>query len=144
MSNRIAIGKLLKAAKSCKSLEHAIVEGAVAAAKETERLIAEGFREQKSPYGRRWPARKDPKSGSHPILDKTGKLKRSWSVKARGKGLLIRTTGVDYARYHQSGTKRMPARRMVPEGKLPPKWSKLIGAHVARALGVKLRRGGFR
>jgi len=142
MSNSIAIGKLLVAAKACESLQHALTEGAVAAAKETERLIAEGFKNEKSPYGRKWPARKD--KLPHPILDKSGRLKRSWSVKAQGKRILIRTYGVDYAKYHQSGTKRMPARRMVPEGKLPPKWAKLIGARVARALGVKLRKGGFR
>jgi len=144
MSNSIAIGKLLVAAKACGSLDEALTEGGVAAAKETERLIADGFKNEKSPYGRKWPARKDPRSGSHPILDKSGRLKRSWSVKHEEPRILIRTTGVDYAKYHQSGTRRMPARRMIPEGKLPPKWAKLIGARVARALSEMLRKGGFR
>jgi phage virion morphogenesis protein len=100
-------------------------------AKETLNLIEEGFRDQSDPYGNRWAALKAPRRrgkargrtrGGHRILSDTGGLKRFRVQRADGAGFKIAAT-VDYAVYHQSGTRKMVARRVVPdESGLPPAW----------------------
>jgi phage gpG-like protein len=57
---------------------------------------------------------------AHPILVRSGALKRSWLDRGHGKHILESTrkyidfgTKVPYAIYHQTGTRKMKARKMV-------------------------------
>jgi len=57
-----------------------------------------------------WQPRK--KSYPWPILEKTGKLKNTWNSKIENKKLTI-SSPIEYATYHQFGTPKMPARKIV-------------------------------
>jgi phage gpG-like protein len=60
--------------------------------------------------GAAWPPRKD--NLPHPLLDKTGKMKRAAITggSADDRELVATVADVPYATYHQTGTKRMPKR----------------------------------
>lgn len=85
-------------------------------------LTAQGFRDQADPYGSKWRGKKRP-DGRAILVGKTARLRRSWHrVRVDSRGFRI-ATGVTYGSYHQLGTSRMVARKMVPDpGALPPKW----------------------
>jgi len=90
-------------------------------------LVADGFQAETDPYGKAW-AKLKVRQGK--ILQDKGRLKNSWHrVQVSAAGFRI-AAGVDYATYHQSGTRRMVARRMVPDGgRLPQAWrAKMIAA----------------
>jgi len=82
-----------------------------------------GFVEQRDPYGTPWAPRKKIKAeyalryghidDGHPLLDKSGRGIRSLTTRAVGDASQLRM--VDYMRFHQSGTYKMVARKMVPE-----------------------------
>lgn len=84
-------------------------------------LVKEGFENERDPYGKPW-AKLKRRTGR--ILQDTGRLKGSYNrVYANRTGFKI-ATGVKYAQYHQRGTARMVARRMVPNATLPAEWRK--------------------
>lgn len=83
-------------------------------------LIAEGFAKEQAPSGRSWAPLKV-RAGR--ILQDTGRLRSSFHRKAISSVSVTIGPGVTYARFHQDGTRRMVARPMVPDGKLPQKWS---------------------
>lgn len=60
--------------------------------------------------GKRWAKRK--KSYSHNILEKTGKLKGSFRSTKLTKTELHIDSRVDYYKYHQLGTSKMPKRQI--------------------------------
>lgn len=82
-----------------------------------------GFHEQRNPYGTPWARRKPPKAWAvrafglmqqdHPLLDKTGAMLNSISARAAGDRVVMRILG--YAKFHQSGTSNMAARKICPE-----------------------------
>lgn len=90
-------------------------------AEEALSLVADGFRAQSDPYGRGWRPKKRPDGRA--ILVRQGRLRRSWHIsKVTARDFTV-SASVTYAKFHQSGTRHMEARRMVPSpGKLPPKW----------------------
>lgn len=72
-------------------------------AEEALDLVAEGFRKEKDPYGKRW-ARKKHSDGRQVLVGRTARLRRGWHRKASSpRGFKI-GPAVNYARYHQSGT----------------------------------------
>jgi len=92
-------------------------------AEETITLVSQGFRKQQDPYGGKWASRKS--GGGGAILVDTGALRNSFHVSGVGSSGFTVSSGVAYSEYHQSGTSRMVARRMVPDsGDIPGKWSK--------------------
>jgi len=66
--------------------------------------------------GRRWVKRK--RKYKHPILEKTKKMRRSFGQTMLTKNRLeITSRGVDYYKYHQKGTNKLPRRQMVGHSK---------------------------
>lgn len=90
-------------------------------AEETIGLIREGFAKEREPSGQRW-APLVARSGK--ILQDTGRLRNGWHRKRLRRTGFTVGPAVTYGRFHQSGTRRIPQRRMVPEGSLPPTWRK--------------------
>lgn len=104
--------------------------------------ISAGFRAEADPYGKPW---KERESGdtSRALLVQTGRMKRSFTSQQRPRitpaGFTIRSA-VDYAKHHQRGTKKMAARKMVPDtGRLPESWAKEFD-HMAKLWQRKVLR----
>lgn len=94
------------------------------AAEEVIELIREGFEKEQDPYGRPW----EPlKAREGKILQDEGRLRNSFHrVRSSARGFTV-ASGADYGGFHQSGTRTIPQRRMVPSGgRLPPAWSRAI------------------
>lgn len=108
-------------------------------AEEALELVAEGFRDEQDPSGERW-ARKKVPDGRQVLVGKTARLRRGWHRrKVTASGFTI-GPAVKYAQYHQSGTQRMTARKMVPDGvKLPSKWRNAF-----EAIAAEYFRGYFK
>lgn len=109
--------KLSRFARACREvgrtedLNRNLAEAALDKVKET-------FERQAAPGGAGWA----PTQRGGRILQDTGRLKGSFkvaSVSARG---FTVSSSVSYGVYHQSGTRYMPARKMVPDGELPGDW----------------------
>lgn len=85
-------------------------------------LIQRGFARQQDPYGTPWVPRKKPGDG-HPTLNKTGAMKRAFTVlHDTVRGVIFHNTK-PYTEYHQDGTPKMVARKMFPDkGGLPTAW----------------------
>lgn len=98
-----------------------------ALAKESLRLIEQGFRNETDPYGHKWRALKRKRKGKG-ILDRTGKMRKSFRAVGTGEGVQI-TNSTDYASHHQFGAPKakVPRRQMVPmteTGALGRLWGK--------------------
>jgi len=102
-------------------------------------LVDEGFEQEQSPAGSRW-ARRKPPTGSWPLLNKTGAMRGSIYASVLGAQIILHA-GADYAGYHQSGTSRMPARPIFPDGALPANWAAVIDRAVRDALRTRSRGG---
>jgi phage gpG-like protein len=83
-------------------------------------LIDEGFEQRKDPVGHKWRRRK--KRYPWPILNKTLALRKGWKATTAGKRGVDLTNRVPYTGFHQHGTPRMVARKMVPDQRLSPRW----------------------
>lgn len=92
-------------------------------AEEAIDLVKEGFDKERDPYGAKWQPLKR-RAGR--ILQDTGRLKASWHRRSVTATRAVIGSAAGYAKFHQFGTRRMPARRMVPSGKLPGLWRKAI------------------
>lgn len=97
---------------------------AFAAAKEQvmlsiEALIQEQFHTSTDPRGQRWA----PRTRSYPweLLFKTARMFGAFLVTDEGGRLRIENTA-PYARFHQDGTRKMVARKILPDRYLSPKW----------------------
>jgi phage gpG-like protein len=101
-------------------------------AEEAMSLVGQGFQDEEDPYGKAWDALKRRKGR---ILQDTGRLRSSWHVKRIDTTGFTIAAGVKYARFHQDGTRRMLARRMVPDaGNLPAKWRAQMTEAASEAL----------
>lgn len=90
-------------------------------AEESITLVSEGFRAEKDPYGSSWAARKS--NGGRALLVATGSLRGSFHSSGVSSSGFTISSGVAYSEYHQGGTRRMPARMMVPRpNDLPREW----------------------
>lgn len=110
-------------------------------ASEVAEGITEHLREQfdqgVDPYGVAWspllPSTLRRKGGDARILRRADALS-SETVARPTSGAGIEITSVDYGQFHQSGTKHMTVRRVLPdEGELPEAWQDLIGDATERA-----------
>jgi hypothetical protein len=104
--------------------------------REVVQLIDERFVARAAPDATPWAPRKQP-TGTWPLLEKTGKMRRGFKVMASATQLKVTQTQ-DYLKYHQKGTERMVARPVFPDAGLPAEWTGRIDAAVARALGRAL------
>lgn len=98
-------------------------------------LIREGFDRQADPYGSPWA----PTVRGGRILRDRGHLSSSWHRKTLSSSQVVVGPGVEYARYHQTGTRRMPARKMVPDSGLPAGWERRVVKIAKAALREALK-----
>jgi phage gpG-like protein len=108
-------------------------------ATQTVQLIARGFNRSQAPDGTPWKEITHRKG--QPLID-SERLRGGWgqdhaTVTPSGFSILNNTP---YAEYHQSGTKRITARPMVPTDSLPASWDKAFTA--AATLAIKKILGG--
>jgi phage gpG-like protein len=99
-------------------------------AREIERLIVREFDTQRDPYGGAWTPLKPAtikRKGSSRILVDSGALKDSVRVDASGSKVRILMN--DYALFHQTGTSRLPVRKILPDDEIPPAWDQAIKLH---------------
>lgn len=111
-------------------------------AEERVGIVKDGWRNQADPYGKKWKAKKRP-DGRQILVGKTARLKGGWHVRRAGKGGFSIAPSVDYAGFHQTGTKFIPPRRMVPTKArgLPKAWARslneIVTEHFAAHFGSK-------
>ncbi len=93
-----------------------------------------------------WPPRKPSKrDDGHPLLIKSGAMRQSISWRLEGEDTVVVGSDKEYARYHQEGTKRMPARPFFPidrNGQLVPGMASKIQRTVERIYGEELGKLG--
>ena len=97
---------------------------------ELNKLIKTQFAQGQDPYGKSWAPlmpQTSKKKGNSNILINTGKLAASTeAVPMSGAGIELRS--IDYGQFHQSGTRYMVARQILPGGdELPLAWQAAIG-----------------
>jgi hypothetical protein len=129
------------------------------------KLMADEFRQSRDPYGKPWKAvfrrgkrHRDARrraflkfskgggsaagltlKGDKPLID-TGRLRAAATSPTASQpigGKVRIVIPVDYASYHQTGTRRIARRQIVPEtstGGLGPIWTKALEREAARAL----------
>jgi len=88
-------------------------------AEETINLVREGFADTTDPYGSGWAGTK---RGNRPLHGPSGVLRNAWSPHSSAGGFGA-SSGVGYAGFHQQGTSRFVARKMVPDDDIPAAWS---------------------
>lgn len=102
-----------------------------------QRSHARQFATKGREFGSAWAPRKD--SLPHPLMDKTGRLKRSLSTRNADSVRTIRVdrivygTRVPYAKYHNRGTRNMPPRKV--SGVSPRARAEIVAAarrHIGR------------
>jgi hypothetical protein len=101
-------------------------------------LVAEGFGRESDPYGKPWAPKKRP-DGRRTLRGKTNRLVkwRKTFVNQHGYGI---ASAAPYARHHQRGTSRMVARKMVPDARIPRRWSSAFSAVFHKRVNRALRR----
>lgn len=101
-------------------------------------LLEDQFEEETDPYGEPWAEHEEAtikRWGEHPILDLTGRMKGISVAPLSGSGIGI-TLGADYGRFHQTGTKFMAARRILPDNRgLPDHWVQALSDLTEQAFG---------
>lgn len=73
-----------------------------------------GFVSQRDPYGNAWARRKREGDG-HPILRDTGELVGSLTARYLPGSATVIMRIAGYGKFHQAGTRVMPARKLFPE-----------------------------
>ena len=90
--------------------------------------------------------KKTKKLDDHPLLIKSGALRQSifW-FKIHGDDRVTIMSDKNYAWYHQTGTKNMPARPFFPvkDGELVPQIQKKIGTRIYDAIDKELPKGSI-
>jgi phage gpG-like protein len=98
-------------------------------------LIEESFDSGTDPYGRPWAAlaaSTRARGRNPPPLTDTGSMRGSVQVAALPSAGIAVTIGTAYATFHQTGTKHMPQRQILPQsGGLAPSWRQAIADAVA-------------
>jgi phage gpG-like protein len=116
-------------------------------AEEAVGLIADGFRAQSDPYGRKWRPKKVP-DGRNVLVGKTANLRTGWNVTRSTRGGFTVSPSVSYAVHHQFGAPRarIPARMMFPSTKLglPPAWRDALTDVIQEQLSAHFGGGGAR
>ena len=98
-----------------------------------EKHNRESWGEQKDPVTeKKWAPRKEP-TGSWPLLKKTGKMLSSTKFKSGKDPMSFLAKTVDYGKFHQSGTSKMPQRRWLGlSGKVTSEMAQVIAKNVVK------------
>ena len=94
-----------------------------------------------------WAPRKNNADPERPLLYKSGTMRRDLNSRLEGDDTVVIGTPHEYAKYHQTGTKHMPARPFMPvdkSGNLLPRVMRKIKKIVEEALAEELRKIGFK
>lgn len=113
-------------------------------AKRIRRDIALNFSAGRDPYRRTWAplAKATIARGRHPPpLTDTWKGRRGVRVVPRSRAGIGITSSVDYMGIHQDGAPNIPARKFLPESKLPSEWKRIWQEELTRATKARLSRG---
>ena len=128
------------------------------------KLLSDQFKRSVNPYGETWaPVFRDRKKdrrararrakagkpvlADRPLVD-TGRLRAAATGKASNdssKAVVRVVIPVEYASYHQSGTRFVKRRQMVPEastGGLGPIWSKAFEREAEKLILERMKKGG--
>lgn len=95
--------------------------------------ITREFRTGTDPYGRKWARLAN---GEPSYLTDTWKLRdgtRAALMPGGRKGVRI-VIGASYGKFHQLGTNRMPARKILPERGMPERWRQIIKRAIAEEI----------
>lgn len=103
-----------------------------------QNLIAEGFERERAPTGNKWAPRVPP-TGQWKLLQLTRRMFGSFLVKVSGSRIKVSNSAVSeqgrpYPLFHQRGTRKMVARKMVPDRGLPSRWRSQLNKTVKSAL----------
>lgn len=117
------------------------------------KLVADEFKNETDPYGKKWAPlkRERPRNrrarlkaiarGKQPkgqkILQDTGRMKNSVGGVPRGNTARI-VIPTWYAKFPQSGTRTAPQRMLLPEGELPARWKRIFETESYRLLAQKM------
>ena len=95
------------------------------------------------PYGKPWAALRPStlRSGRRPPpLTDSGKLAAGTGAKPMGRAGISLTVGAPYGVFHQTGTKNMAKRRILPDGAMPKAWSAILKQAASDAIRKRLGR----
>jgi hypothetical protein len=121
---------------------------AAIASPQLDRLVRQQFANGTDPYGRPWAPLKPAtlaRGRRPPPLTASGRLAAGTGVKVRpGKraGLVFKI-GAPYGTFHQTGTRYMQARRILPQQGLPREWRRIL-TDASRAACQSIELGGAR
>ncbi len=125
-TGRAALNRI---AKSLRQLSRVPSQAASGAAPEIRKLLVQQFLTGTDPYGGRWASLSQAtldKGRSPPPLTDSGAMATLDVQPSQGAGITI-TLGADYSRFHQTGTRYMPARPILPDQRgLPATWRRAI------------------
>jgi hypothetical protein len=112
---------------------------AVEVAPKITKLLQRQFARGVDPYGRKW---RRLATGRAAHLTKTGKLRsgtRAMPGMGGRAGLRV-VVGMPYGSFHQTGTSRMPARKILPERGMPAAWREAFVAAARKLTRQATRR----
>jgi phage gpG-like protein len=101
------------------------------------KAIARQFERERNPYGVRWRPKQKP-DGRKTLRGPTGKLRRFRKITVNQHGYRVGSEA-PYLRYHQKGTSRMVARKVIPDeqripGELAREFKRIYAKRMKRAL----------
>ena len=102
------------------------------------KLLQRQFVQGANPYGRKW---RKLATGAPSHLTESGRLRRGTRaapLPGRRAGVRI-LLGAPYAIYHQTGTRHMPARKILPERGMPAAWAAVLRKAMKQAAAEALR-----
>jgi len=130
MSVRGDFAALERLAANLAELGQVPSRAAASAADELGAIVQMQFDAGVDPYGDAWAPLAEStiaKGRDEPPLTDSGSMASGIQVRpARGAGIEF-TVEAEYAQFHQTGTRNMPARKILPDGdELPPHWDEVI------------------
>lgn len=101
------------------------------------KAISRQFERERNPYGIRWRKKQKP-DGRKTLQGPTGRLRRFHKITVNQYGYRV-GTDAPYLKYHQKGTSRMPARKVIPDenripGELAREFRKIYTRRMRRLL----------
>lgn len=129
MSNAAAIAAMKRLTGTLRKLSEVPSQAARAASEKISKLIEDQFDAGTDPYGQTWARLAD---GRPSHLTETGAMRQFDVSPMSGAGVSI-VAGASYAAYHQSGTRYMPQRKLLPDAGLPESWAEALHEAVQEA-----------
>ncbi len=129
-------------AATLRDLAHIPSQVSTEVSKEISKELTKEYTSGSDPYGKPWAPLKPStlKKGRHPPpLTDTGRMKsgtKAVPLPGAGVGIVV---GAPYGVYHQTGTKNMEARPILPNKGMPAKWREIVKRVAGKAIAGKFR-----